>query len=111
MSPRGHRQKETPHKVERSISPDDVLRQIIERDRQAAAETRADASAAESERIGAAKFVRDVGLRRAPVNVRGALARAIIQPPPPFPRLVPGKGALSPPVGQRSALYHGLEIG
>jgi hypothetical protein len=61
--------------------------------------------------LRAAKFVPDVGLRRAPVNVRGALARAIIQPPPPFPRLAPGKGALSPPVGQRSALYHGLEIG
>jgi hypothetical protein len=43
MSPRGHRQKETLHKVERSVSPDDVKFLLLERDRQAAQDTRTDA--------------------------------------------------------------------
>jgi hypothetical protein len=44
MSPRGSKQKTTFLKIgERRISPDDVLRLVIERDRQAAADTRTEA--------------------------------------------------------------------
>jgi ferric-dicitrate binding protein FerR (iron transport regulator) len=43
MSPRGHRQKETLHKVERSVSPDDVKFLLLERDRLAAADDRTEA--------------------------------------------------------------------
>jgi hypothetical protein len=43
MSPRGHHQKETLHKVERPVSPDDVRVLIIERDPLAAMDTRTEA--------------------------------------------------------------------
>jgi hypothetical protein len=40
MSPRGHRQKETLHKVERPVSLDDVKSKMLERDRLAALDDR-----------------------------------------------------------------------
>jgi hypothetical protein len=40
MSPKGSNQKETPHKVERNISPDDIRHKLLERDRQIASDTR-----------------------------------------------------------------------
>jgi hypothetical protein len=43
MSPRGSRQKPTLNKVERRVSPDDVRWLEIERDRQAAMDTRTEA--------------------------------------------------------------------
>jgi hypothetical protein len=44
MSPRGSKQKPTVFKVQpRPVSPDDVRALILERDRQAAADTRTDA--------------------------------------------------------------------
>ena len=63
------------------------------------------ASREQAMRYFKARYIRPAAFRWSWCHCPDRAGRSLRgQPPPPFPRLAPGKGALSPPPGQQSAL-------